>query len=941
MHRLLHHNTAFWWNLIIICVLLVSCGQKPARISFAERKALDSIISSSRNIDTLSVLQQRMEKEGNMLGSIIAYRLMGKEMRDDSQFDDALRLHSEGLKQAEALGDTLEIVQALNNIGTDYRRMGVFDLAQNYHYRAWAISKDWRNESYDAKKNRVVSLNGLGNIYLTLGNYARADSALRMALEGEKELHSDLGQAINYANLGSIFRHRGMADSAWAYFRKSMELNQRIDNKLGISLCHTYFGSMYERARQYDKAIAEYEKAYEPMEASDDKWHMLNSLIALAGANMATGNESKAMQHLDKAKLVANEIKSYEHLSEIFDLYYKHYKRVGDYGAALASHEKAVAMSDSVMDMEKMNRIQNAGLLIERTLQEKVVNEAHLNLASEKSARFVSSVIFTAVVLLLFGALVVFFYMQRIHRRNHLALKRLAEMRETFFTNITHEFRTPLTVILGLSHDLQKNETQDVRDRALTIERQGKGLLALINQLLDISKIKSQVGNIDWRNGNITTYVTMIVDTYRDYARTKNIDLQFYAKEAVTMDFVPDYVNKVLNNLISNAFKFTPEYGKINVTMWRKENSLNVEVSDTGEGMDEETAENVFKPFYQGETDSKHIGTGVGLALVKQVVDAVNGRISVESRVGEGTTFHIEIPITNVCNNKLGDTALDASVSLPALPADEKALADSDAVDSQCTVLVIEDNRDIAAYIGNLLADRYNVAYATNGEDGLQKAIDIVPDLIITDLMMPGIDGLELCRRIRANNVVNHIPIVIVTAKISEQERIAGIEAGADAYLAKPFNVDELRTVVERLLDRQRSLRSKFSESIDTNNKEEEEVTLTDAERRFLAKTVDHIYLLLDKQQLDVNTLSDKLCMSSRQFHRKIVALTGCSPASFMLKIKMKRARHLLETDSRMSIDEIASLCGFEHTSSFYHAFRKAYGVTPKDVRRGVGLVDG
>lgn len=407
------------------------------------------------------------------------------------------------------------------------------------------------------------------------------------------------------------------------------------------------------------------------------------------------------------------------------------------------------------------------------------------------------------------------------------------------------------------------------------------------------------------------------------------------------MDFVPDYVNKVLNNLISNAFKFTPEYGKINVTMWRKENSLNVEVSDTGEGMDEETAENVFKPFYQGETASKHIGTGVGLALVKQVVDAVNGRISVESRVGEGTTFHIEIPITNACTNKLGDTALDASVSLPALPVEEKALADSDADDSQCTVLVIEDNRDIAAYIGNLLADRYNVAYATNGEDGLQKAIDIVPDLIITDLMMPGIDGLELCRRIRANNVVNHIPIVIVTAKISEQERIAGIEAGADAYLAKPFNVDELRTVVERLLDRQRSLRNKFSESIDTNNKEEEEVTLTDAERRFLAKTVDHIYLLLDKQQLDVNTLSDKLCMSSRQFHRKIVALTGCSPASFMLKIKMKRARHLLETDSRMSIDEIASLCGFEHTSSFYHAFRKAYGVTPKDVRRGVGLVDG
>ena len=942
------YDTALWWNLMTICLLLVSCGQKPARISPAERKALNSTISSSHNIDTLSMMQKRMEKEGNMLGSIIAYRLMGKEMRDDSQFDNALRLHSEGLKQAEAIGDTLEMVQALNNIGTDYRRMGVLDLAQNYHYRAWTISKVCQDTSYDARKSRVVSLNGLGNIYLTLGNYERADSALRLALEGEKDLHSELGQAINYANIGSIFRHRGMRDSAWVYFRKSMEMNRRIDNTLGISLCHTDFGSMYEREHQYDKAIAEYEKAYELMKASDDKWHMLNSLIALAGVNMATGNESKAMLHLAKAKRVAEEIKSHEHLVEIYNLYYKHYKRSGDYSAALASHEKATAMRDSVVDMEKMNRIQNAGLLIERNQQERAVSEAHLNLKSERSARFLISVVSIIVVVILVGALAVFFFAQRIHRRNHLALKRLAEMRETFFTNITHEFRTPLTVILGLSQKLQKNGQEEVKDSAQTIERQGKGLLALINQLLDISKIKSKVGSLDWRNGSITTYATMIVDTYRDYARTKNIELQFYAKEAVTMDFVPDYVSKVLNNLISNALKFTPEYGRINVTMWRKEDILYMEVSDTGEGMDKETADNVFKPFYQGETASKHIGTGVGLALVKQVIDAVNGKISVESKVGEGTTFHMEMPISNACNNKLGENMV--ADDMPKMPEEEKALADSDAADDQCTVLIIEDNRDIAAYIGGLLHDRYSVAYAVNGEDALQKAIDIVPDLIITDLMMPGMDGLELCRRVRADNVVNHIPIVIVTAKISEQERIAGIEAGADAYLAKPFNADELLTVVERLLDRQRSLRSKFSASIDANgniatsgnkdsnnnkdsngngDKEEEAVRLTDAERRFLSKTIDHIYLLLDKQKLDVSTLADKLCMSPRQFHRKIVALTGCSPASFMLKIKMKRARHLLENDTKMSIDEIAS--------SFYHAFRKAYGVTPKDVRREMG----
>ena len=772
MYNLRHSTATLVWYLIIL-VMLISCGQKPAKISLAERKAMDSIVSSSRNIDTLSMIQKRMEREGNMLGSIVAYRAMGKELRNDSRFDEALKVHSEGLKQAETLGDTLEIVQALNNIGTVYRRMGLLDMAQDYHYRAFAICKESADTSFTAKKNRVVSLNGLGNIYLTLGNYS----------------------------------------------------------------------------------------------------------------------------------------------------------------AALTAHEKAAAMEDSVVDMEKLNRIQNAGLLIERNIQARAMNEVNTNLKNEQSARFTNTIVFIIIIIILIGTLVVFYFVQRIHRRNHLALKSLAEMRESFFTNITHEFRTPLTVILGLSRDLPNKSPDELKQNAYAIEQQGNNLLTLINQLLDISKIKSKMGNPDWRNGNITTYVSMLVDTYRNYACSKNIDLQLFVKEPVTMDFVPDYINKVFNNLLSNAFKFTPEHGKITVAMWHEDSNLLIEVSDTGEGMDKETANNVFNPFYQGVTDSMNISTGIGLALVKQVIDSLNGKINVRSREGYGTTFHIEIPITNECNVKLNEQPMD---NTPVLPTEEKILTDTDAEGNQYTMLVIEDNRDIATYIGEVLSERYAVAYATNGEDGWQKAINLVPDLIITDLMMPGMDGLELCRRIRSNDVVNHIPIVIVTAKISDQERIKGFEAGADAYLAKPFNVDELRTVVERLLDRQRSLRSKFSTNATHTKEQQDEVQLTDTERRFLAKTVDHIYLLMDKQQLNVNTLAEKMCMSPRQFHRKIVTLTGSSPASFILNIKMKRARHLLETDPKMSIDDIAFSCGFEHTSSFYHAFRKKYGVTPRDVRRGI-----
>ena len=307
---------------VSIPFLLVSCGDQSASFTSADRRTADSVVLATHGTDSLAMLQKRLEIEGNHLGSIVALREWGKALRNESRFEEALRIHSEGLRQARAIGDTIELLQAMNNIGTDYRRMGVLDAAQEYHYRAWTLSEECADTSFTARKNRMVSLNGLGNIYLTLGNYERADSVLRMALKGEQELHSALGQAINYANLGSIFEHRGQTDSAWVCYRKSMALNTEAGSELGISLCHTYFGSLYERAGQYDKATEEYETAYQMMQTSMDDWHALNSLIALAGIHSAKGDGAKTLEYLAKAKATAERIASKEHLAEIHTLYY-------------------------------------------------------------------------------------------------------------------------------------------------------------------------------------------------------------------------------------------------------------------------------------------------------------------------------------------------------------------------------------------------------------------------------------------------------------------------------------------------------------------------------------------------------------------------------------------------------------------------------------------
>ena len=911
-------------TLLLIISVSFSCVRKTVTFTASERAAADSVVRSARSLDSLRLLQERLEREGDRIGSIVALREWGKRLRNESRFEEALAVHREGLRQAETLRDTIEWVQALNNIGTDYRRMGVLDAAQDYHYRASILSEECADTSFTARKNRVVSLNGLGNIYLTLGNYERADSVLRRALKGEEQLRSALGLAINYANIGAIFEKKGTADSAWVYYRRAMGFNQKAGSTLGIALCHTYFGSLYEKEGKYDMAMEEYETAYGMMENSKDDWHSLNILIALAGLHISMDDRKRTEDYLERARTKAEQIKSNDHLAEINTIYYLHHKRLGNYRTALDHHEQAVALKDSLLNMEMINRIQNTSMNIERGRQERALGDARLRLERERSIRNKGYILLTVLL----GLIVTLLYVYALQRKTQRELQDLSRMRDRFITNITHEFRTPLTVILDLSNDLQEDSSGLVKDKAVTIERHGKGLLKLINQLLDFSKVKASLKEPDWQNGNITNHLMMIVETYRDYAASRNISLQFFARDSVEMDFVPDYVNKVINNLLSNAFKFTPEFGTVSLITLREGRFLLIDVSDTGEGMDDETVAHAFEPFYQADGGSRNIGTGVGLALVKQIMDALEGKITVESVLGHGSTFHLRIPINNNCKRGTsGSTALD-----PMLPETEMAIADNEIGEDRCKLLVIEDNRDIASYIGSLFSERYDVSYATNGREGLDKALALVPDLIITDRMMPEMDGLELCRQVRGNEVVNHIPIIVVTARVTDDERLKGIEAGADTYLAKPFNKVELRTLVEKHLDRHRRLRSKYGENPGTGT--DNTAQLTDAERRFLSKTVDMIFLLMNKRTLDVGTLAENLCMSPRQFHRKILALTGDTPASYMLKVKMQRARNLLKSKPGLTIEDIADRCGFEHASSFYHAFKKLYGISPARYRK-------
>lgn len=839
--------------------------------------------------------------------SLATLRQQGKKERDASRYDEALRLHIRGLDMARAVGDSSEWIQALNNIATDYRRMGMLDVAQSYHYQALTLCDESSDTTYQMRKNRVKALNGLGNIYLSIYSYDDADSVFRQALEGEHQLGSATGQAINYANLGSIYSARGDDEKALDYYRQSMFYNKKDSNLLGMALCHLYFGNIYERRQQYDLALREYEQSDRMMTDLKDLWHALEPRLALASVYYHTHEDAKALALLDRADATARQINSWEHIVEVHHLYFQLMQRQGRYHEALDHHLIATAYQDSILDNEKLDRIHNIGINIERTRQQEMVDMAQNELQTEKRIRQQSAWLFGLTVILLLAVISALLYVQRMRHHSMEMMREASRLREDFFTNITHEFRTPLTVILGLSRKIRENTEvpQSVSDKASTIERQGNRLLTLVTQLLDISKVKSVIGEPNWQHGNICAQVAMLLETYIDYAANRGVTLKYHYDKAIEMDFVPDYVNKVMSNLVSNALKFTPNGGTISVNLYQRGDRLHIDVSDTGHGISSDKLAHIFEPFYTTGDMGEAKGTGIGLALTQEIISHLNGTISAESQVGKGTTFHIVMPI----QNRSADPVTETEIGNSGKPI----------------IVVAEDNADVADLLCTQLEPFYEVVAARDGVEALKRAGEIIPDLVITDVMMPNMDGMALARAIRANDLTAHIPIIMVTARVTEQDRIEGIKAGADAYLVKPFNTEELLTRVAKLLEQRIMLRDKYAQTIT-----QAPVTDETIEDHFLARVEQVIVAHINKgEDITVTMVADDLNITARQLHRKVTGLINQSPAALIRITRINCAKTIMAAKPEMPLKSVALACGFTDYSHFAKVFRTVTGVSP------------
>lgn len=590
-------------------------------------------------------------------------------------------------------------------------------------------------------------------------------------------------------------------------------------------------------------------------------------------------------------------------------------------------------------------------LRIKRVLQGNKHESRELQLAISILPPFWKTNWFLSLIILLILSLVyliIRFFINRekiksqlvIEKANARKLHEVDMMKLKFFTNISHEIRTPLTLILGPLNKMLQSENVDssARENLKLMQRNAQNLDRLISQLLDFRKLQSGNLKLNITEADIVGFIQNIVNSFSGYAEEKNIKLSFNTlKDRVFVSFDPDKIEKILNNLLFNAFKYTEENGSISVNLAlifdsdeddfsntaEEKQYIEINIKDTGKGIPQKNLERVFIRFFESNEKEGSSGAGIGLALVKDLVKIHKGKIFVNSKEGKGTKFTIRIPY---------DLAAESGIK-------EKTISEKNKGDNELNeedmenitlnndlkiMLVVEDNDDVRLFISSHFNNMYQIYQASNGEEGWNKALKTIPDIIISDIIMPEMDGYELCKNLKNDERTSHIPVLLLTAMHSKEHELKGLTKGADDYITKPFDISVLQAKVENMLSIRESLKEKYTSTLVL---EPTKIIVSSPDEKFLKRVISVVEENISDSELDIEKFSQKVGISRMQLYRKLQALTNMTVKEFIRHIRLKRATQLLNQE-KLNISEIAYQVGFKDLSHFRKCFKREYGMS-------------
>jgi len=749
--------------------------------------------------------------------------------------------------------------------------------------------------------------------------------------------------AILYEKKAYVHIKRNEPKKAIANYQKALSNTGYVDdnftgNDLRKSLIYNGLANLYDGEHQKDSALYYYKKELSTINKTTDTLKQAISNYKIAEFYNNNGEPNTALKHLNISQELLEEayFVRENHKYDLQDIFASVYFNLGDFKKAYEASEKARSHLLAIQTEFNQKNVSELETKYQTAKKEQEIDLLKSqNEIVEQQKKNQQNLLLGGIGVVTIASLFLFMLYHNREKTN-AKLKELDALKSNFFTNISHEFRTPLTLISSPIDDVLAEDAISAKKRQqFTIAKQNSDrLLALVNQLLDLSKIDAGHLKLHLQEGNVLHLISALSDSFSYHASQKNIS---YTIDIVPSDnsvwFDKDAIEKITINLLSNALKYTPENGTVKCTAHIENDKLFLEVKNTGKGLSEHELTNIFERFYQ--TNEQNQGTGIGLALVRELVELHNGKIEVLSIPNKETSFNLTLSvdknsfknatILQTSNNEIEtDILVYAHVSLE----DDETFTDSDLP----ILLIVEDNDDLRNLLKQIFEDHYNVISAPNGKVGVEIALEHIPDLIISDLMMPEKDGITLTKELKNDERSAHIPIILLTAKVEMESQFEGIETGADDYITKPFDKKLLLLKVEKLIESRRQLQLRYSQELVLLPKD---LAVTSLDEKFLKK----VEVILEKNIIDssfnASEFSEAVGMSRMQLHRKLKALTGLTASEFIRSQRLKLAAHLLKT-SDINISQVGYSVGFNDHSYFTKCFKETYNCTPTEFAKRV-----
>lgn len=870
------------------------------------------------------------EKTGNGELSAECYNSLFTLHFKKGAYQQALSAAEKALVIATEANSIQSLAQATDNIGIIKGINGLHTEAIEYFLQALKYFEKTGDQS-----KAGIALMHVGHTFELAGNYTKALEYLNRSLEISRQTGNSYNEGWALVNIGVVHSRLNQPETALSFYKRSLEIAEQINDLRLILTNLDNIGGKYSLKKDFDSANIYLQKAYRLSEAAG-----VNSRSVYIAGNLA--ENYLYMGRFDSARifgekqlelalhsgLISEQKVAYYVLAQIYD-------SLHDYTNANKALRNYIAVNDTIFSREKSMQIEELREKFEAEKKEQTIATLEKEKKTERFRR--NTLAGIALLVLISGSLL--YNNQRMKtRRNKEILekeKQIDQMKSKFLTNITHEFRTPLTLILG-PIEMMKAETASPKiHRQLDIMKiNASRLLDLINQLLDLSKLESGSYKLAAAYGNIVPVVNGVVMSFESMAQAKGIELSTRSSEEQIYAYYDQrQLEKVIVNVVSNAIKFTPEHGTIQVELFKSDGLLHIIIRDNGRGIPPHELEHVFDRFYQADISDDATGTGIGLALARELIGLHHGSIHANSETGKGTEFIIKLPLGRahlsdeeiVESNVLEGEPISISNSYPDHNFMSKNIPGGKGAEDKPMLLLIEDNADVRNYITDILRQTFQVLPAQNGEEGIQTAIEKTPDIVISDVMMPKMNGYMVCAALKQNEKTSHIPVILLTAKSAADDKIQGLENQADDYVIKPFVPGELLARVQNLINSRRRLRSKYQRELILKPSE---VAVNSVDERFIQRLLKIMEENIGDERFGVEQLAAEVGMSRSQIHRKMIALTNNTPSHFIRIFRLTRAMELLKKQAATA-SEIAYMVGFNSPSYFTKCFREEFGYPP------------